>query len=121
MIRAFVLLLLMQLCGDLLGAALRLPLPGTLIGMVLLLAFMSLKPQAGQWLEDTAQPLLRNLMLLLIPYIAGIVTQMDSMAGQWLPFFLACVLGAVLSLAATAWTLRWMLARQARAEAGHAR
>jgi putative effector of murein hydrolase LrgA (UPF0299 family) len=112
MIQSFALLLLLQLCGELLARLLHLPLPGALVGMLLLLAGLLVRGRIGQTLQDTSTALLQNLMLLFIPLIAGVMVQADYLAAQWLPFFAACVGGAVLSLLASAWTLRWMLDRQ---------
>jgi len=82
--------------------------------MLILLGVLLLRGQASRELQQTSQVLLQNLMLLFIPFIVGIVAQFEHFADQWLPFVSACILGAIISLVATAWTLRWMLSRQAR-------
>ena len=112
MIRALTTLLLLQLTGDILARLLHLPLPGSLVGMLLLLAGLLVRGHVSPELQQTSQAMLQNLMLLFIPFIAGIVAQLEHVRAQWLPFVAACVLGAVVSLVATAWTFRWMLARR---------
>lgn len=116
MIGALAFLLGLQLCGEVLARLLGLPLPGGLVGMMLLLAWLLLRRRSGKAMQETSQALLQNLMLLFIPFIAGIVAQAQYIRAEWLPFIAACVLGAVVSLLVTAWTLRWMLAAAARRE-----
>lgn len=47
-------------------------------------------------LEDTAQVLLQNMMLLFIPVIAGVMLEF-GLRREWLPFVLACVAGAAIT------------------------
>lgn len=114
MIRALTILLLLQLAGDILARLPQLPLPGGLVGMLLLLGGLMVRGRLSPELQQTSQLLLQNLMLLFIPFIAGILAQLEHVRAQWLPFVAACVLGALVSLLVTAWTFRWMLARQER-------
>jgi holin-like protein len=113
MMQALTLLLLLQLIGELLVRLLGLPLPGALLGMLLLLGGLLRLGRISDSLQQVCHFLLQNLTLLLIPFIAGIMAQFDRLDQQWLPFLAACVGGASLSLLASAWTLRWMLRRQA--------
>ena len=53
--------------------------------------------------------LLRHLMLLFIPAVTGVMMYFDRIAQEWLPFMASCLLGAALTMVATALTLRWML------------
>jgi putative effector of murein hydrolase LrgA (UPF0299 family) len=109
MIRSLSILVLLQLGGEVLAKALSLPLPGGLVGLLLLLLALLVRRRVDSEMQQTSQVLLQNLMLLFIPFIAGIVAQLDQLKAQWLSFLAACVLGAVASLVATAWTLRRML------------
>ncbi|ODU58216.1 MAG: murein hydrolase transporter LrgA [Comamonadaceae bacterium SCN 68-20] len=115
MIRALTILVVLQLVGEFLARLLHLPLPGGLIGMLLLLAALLIRGRVSPELQGTSEALLQNLMLLFIPFIAGILAQLEHVRAQWLPFVASCVLGAVLSLIATAWAFQWMLKRQERA------
>lgn len=118
MIRSLTILVLLQLSGEVMARLLHLPLPGGLIGMLLLLAGLLFRGRVSPDLQSTSDALLQNLMLLFIPFIAGILAQLEHVRAQWLPFVASCVLGAVLSLIATAWTFQWMLKLQDKAP-GH--
>ena len=102
MVPAFALLLVFQLVGEVLVQALGLPLPGPLVGMLLLFAALLLR-------GGLPPGLLSHLMLLFIPAVTGVMMYFDRIGREWLPFLAACLLGAALTMAVTAFTLRWML------------
>lgn len=89
-----------------------LPLPGALIGTLLLLLGLLFYKRLPKTLEDTAQVLLQNMMLLFIPVIAGVMLEFDHLRREWLPFVLACIAGAAITFTATALTFRFCLQRQ---------
>jgi len=109
MVPAFALLLVFQLVGEVAAQGLGLPVPGPLIGMLLLFAALLVRGRLPDALRDTGNALLRNLMLLFIPAVTGVMMYFDRLAREALPFLGACLLGAAVTLAATALTLRWML------------
>jgi len=111
MLYAITALFAFQLLGEILVRLLGLPLPGALAGMLLLLAALLLLGRVPQALEQTAGGLLRNMMLLFIPAVAGVMLHFDRIAREWLPFLVACVAGAGITLLVTAWTLRRLLPR----------
>lgn len=77
--------------------------------MLLLLAALLAYGRVPQALESTAGSLLQNMMLLFIPAIAGVMLHFDRIAREWLPFLVAGIVGAAITLVVTAWTLRWLL------------
>ena len=109
MVHAFALLLVFQLAGEVAAQGLHLPVPGPLIGMLLLFAALLVRGRLPETLRDAANALLRNLMLLFIPAVTGVMMYFDRIAREALPFLAACILGAALTLAATALALQWML------------
>lgn len=112
MVYAVTALLVFQLLGELLVHGLGLPLPGPLVGMLLLFAALFLRGGVPEPLNHTATTLLQNMMLLFIPGIAGVMLHFDRIADEWLPFLVACVVGAAVTLVVTALTLQWLLRRQ---------
>lgn len=112
MLYAFAALLALQLVGELLVRLLALPLPGALMGTLLLLAALLWLGRLPLALEQTASVLLQNMMLLFIPIIAGVMLHFDRIAQQWQPFVIAGVVSSVLTYAATALAFRWMMARE---------
>ena len=108
---AFLALLVLQWVGEVLVQALGLPLPGALVGALLLLVGLLLLGRLPKALEQTSGALLQNLMLLFIPIVAGVMLHFERIASEWLPFLASGIGGAVLTLLVTAAVFRWMLQR----------
>ena len=102
MIGALTTLLACQLTGEILGRALHLPVPGPVIGMVLLFGVLVLRGRpAAPALGTTADALLGNLGLLFVPAGVGVVLYLPLLARDWAPISLAVVAGTLLGIAAT--------------------
>jgi len=109
MLHAFALLLVCQLVGEVLVQWLSLPVPGPLVGMLLLFAILMLRGEMPASVANAAQGLLSHLMLLFIPAVTGVMMYFERIEREWLPFLAACLLGAAITMTVTAFTLRWML------------
>ena len=118
MLYALATLFAFQLLGELVVRITGLPLPGALIGTLLLLLGLLFYRRLPKPLEETAGVLLQNMMLLFIPVIAGVMLEFDHLRREWLPFVLACVVGAAITFTATALTFRFFLQRQRSKDGG---
>ena len=115
-LRGFALLLVLQTAGELLARALRLPLPGPVIGLVLLLGGLALAP-VRRWVAPAADFLLMHLSLLFVPVGVGVVVHLDRLGGRGLALALTLLASTWIGLAVTALVMRALLRRQARAAA----
>ena len=113
MLRALTVLILCQFAGEVTARALHLPLPGPVIGLVLLLVILILRNGPAPELRDTSLGLLRVLSLLFVPAGVGIVTQLDALARDWAAILVAIVVSTALGLAVTG----WLMQRLSKAEA----
>lgn len=105
-------LLVLQLSGEVFVHLTGLPIPGALIGLLILFGGLVWLGRLPDVLRDTARHVLQHLMLLFIPAVAGIMLHFDRLAQEWLPFLLACIVGTLITIVATALTLAWMIKRQ---------
>jgi len=112
MIQALAALIGLQVLGEMLVASFRLPLPGALVGMLLLSAALAVMGYVPAALERTAGTLLQHMMLLFVPAVAGVMLHFHRVGREWQPFIAACVVGAIVTLAATALVLNWLLRHQ---------
>ncbi len=106
MVRGFALLLFCQLMGEAASRALALPVPGPVLGLVLLLLglhlFRTNPAQAGPGdLENVADGLLANLGLLFVPAGAGVVKHLGLLAQHGLAIGAALVGSTALTLVVT--------------------
>ncbi|MGF1643712.1 MAG: CidA/LrgA family protein [Thiotrichales bacterium] len=111
MIGALTLLLVYQLVGEVAAQLLRLPIPGPVVGMLLLFVTLIFRGEASASLRTTANGLLRHLSLLFVPAGVGVMVHGDLIAAEWLPIIAALVGSTALTLVVTAWVLRALLAR----------
>jgi len=103
----------LQWLGDRLVAFLGWPLPGSLAGLLMLLGLLALRGNVPQGLDDVATPLLKHLMLFLIPSIAAVGLYGPLLLEHAGLFLLAATLGTVFTIAVTGWALhRLMKPRQ---------
>jgi holin-like protein len=108
MIGTLATLLVFQALGEGLAYALSLPIPGPVIGMVLLLIYLMMKDDAAARLAPTSMELLRHLSLLFVPAGVGIMVHARLIAAEWLPIAVALVVSTVISIAVTALVVRWL-------------
>jgi holin-like protein len=110
-------LLVYQCVGEILARWTGLPVPGPVIGMVLLFATLLARNAAPESLQVAASGLLSHLSLLFVPAGVGVMLHFQRVASEWLPIAVALVVSTVLALAVTAWVMRWLLVRQDRRQA----
>jgi holin-like protein len=101
-ISALTALLLFQLTGEVLARWLDLPIPGPVIGMLLLFLFLLLRDGPGDELRTTSQTLLQHLSLLFVPAGTGIMVHLHRVADEWLPLLLSLLISTVATLVVTA-------------------
>ncbi len=105
MIGAITALLLCQLAGELLARGLHLPVPGPVIGMVLLFVGLLFRHghegEAPPALSAVGDTLLANLGLLFVPAGVGVVIYGPVLARDWAPISLAVVVGTLVGIVAT--------------------
>lgn len=109
MIGALTTLLVFQLVGEVLALVFALPVPGPVIGMALLFAAIAIRDQVPEQLRSTANGLLQHLSLLFVPAGVGVMAHLGRLREEWLPITVALVASAVLTVAATALTMRWLM------------
>jgi holin-like protein len=108
MINTLVTLLVFQLLGEGLAYAMSAPIPGPVIGMLLLLLFLIVKKEAASKLAPTSIELLKHLSLLFVPAGVGVMVHAQRIATEWLPIMAALVASTVVSIFVTAAVVRWL-------------
>jgi len=109
MLAAITVLLVYQLIGETLVLALKLPVPGPVIGMLLLFLTLLVRGSVPESVRDTAQGLLQHLSLLFVPAGVGVMIHFTRVFDEWLPIVVSLVIGTILTIVVTAVTLRFLL------------
>ncbi|MCM3278891.1 CidA/LrgA family protein, partial [Bacillus velezensis] len=99
MLQAFAVLLIFQCLGEGASYLFGLPVPGPVIGMLLLFGFVMLRPQVADAIEPTALELLRHLSLLFVPAGVGIMVSADRVRGDAVAVVVALAGSTTLAIA----------------------
>lgn len=104
-------LLCCQLAGEVLAFATGLPVPGAVLGLVLLVLLLVLLRRAPGSLEGTANGLLQHLSLLFVPAGVGVMLHTARIAAEWRALLAALLVSTLLTMTVTALTMRWCARR----------
>lgn len=104
MIPALLAIFTCQLAGEALSRTLSLPLPGPVLGMVLMVVALTVSPRLAAVVSPVAQGILSHMSLLFVPAGVGVVGHLAALGDQGGPILLAILGSTVLSIAAGALT-----------------
>ena len=113
MISALSLLLVFQLTGEVLARFFDLPIPGPVIGMLLLFIALAMRGGPGEDLRTTSQNLLQHLSLLFVPAGTGIMVHLHRVADEWLPLLLSLLISTIATLVVTGLVMKYCQRRAA--------
>ncbi|MFA7428749.1 MAG: CidA/LrgA family protein [Rhodospirillaceae bacterium] len=110
MVNALLALLLCQLAGEALVRVTDAPVPGPVLGLVILLGGLSLLRLArGPGVESVPEPLekvsaglLSHLSLLFVPAGVGVMVHAQRIKADWAPLTVALIGSTLLTIAVTA-------------------
>ena len=109
MIKALASLLLFQCLGETISFAGNIPIPGPVIGMLLLLAALRLSKRLRDAVEEPSVAFLKHLSLLFVPAGVGIVVYAGKVETDLLPIAVTVLLGTALTVCITALTAQVLL------------
>ncbi|MCQ8784121.1 CidA/LrgA family protein [Mangrovibrevibacter kandeliae] len=95
-----------QLAGESIAAALGLPLPGPVLGMVFLFAFLVLRSAVPEALERASSSLLSHLTLLFVPASVGVMVHVGRIEKDIVVILAAIVVSTFATMIAAGWTLQ---------------
>jgi holin-like protein len=113
MIGAITLLLVCQLIGTIIAHAAGWPIPGPVLGLVLMLIWLMIRRGPSEPMQATSHTLLRNLGLLFVPAGVGIVNELGVLRANALAVAIAIPVSTLLALGVTG-ALMQFLARSER-------
>lgn len=88
--------------GEFISSTLRLPIPGSVVGMLLLLLALFSGGIQIEWVESEAELFVKNMSIFFVPPGVGIVTYLTLIESQLLPISLALVVSFTVTLLITA-------------------
>ncbi|MDR3465511.1 MAG: CidA/LrgA family protein [Xanthobacteraceae bacterium] len=113
MIACFSLILMCQLAGEILVRAARVPVPGPVLGFMLLFGVLLLRDRVGPLargplapgrIEGTAKGFLAHMSLLFVPAGVGVVQKLDLIAAHGVAIVAVLAGSVILTMLATVLT-----------------
>lgn len=95
-------LLIYQLVGEISVLLLGIPVPGPVLGMIMLFLTLLLRGSSTASLDSASSALLNHLSLLFVPAGVGMIVHFNRIVYEWVPISIALVLSTVITMTATA-------------------
>jgi holin-like protein len=109
MLQTFAILLVFQTVGEVISYALRLPVPGPVIGMLMLFGWLVFDNRLLPVIQNSSNELLRHLSLLFVPAGVGIMVHANRIESEWMPIVIALVISTWVAIAVTALVTRALM------------
>ncbi len=109
MLGSLALLLIFQLLGEILTKALSLPIPGPVLGMLLLLLTLIIRGHLSTNLQNTAQTLLSHLSLFFVPAGVGVILHISLLQTEWLSISFILIFSTLITMLVTALVMAFLL------------
>lgn len=104
MLKTFGLLLGCQLIGHVAVRGIGLPIPGPVLGLVILIIVLRTKPSLAEDMRQTISVILTNLSLMFVPAGVGVIGNLEALSTDWFALIVILTLSTVLSMIATVCT-----------------
>lgn len=101
MLIGFLILLIFQFAGELIVISTGIPVPGPVVGMVLLLAGLIIRGRVPETLRLPSEALLKHLALLFVPAGVGLMLHFGLLQNDWLAIAVALVVSTALAILVT--------------------
>ena len=98
---AIFLLILLQLIGESIVQVSGLPVPGAIIGLILLYAILIWRGEISDEMSRTSSFLLQNLGVLFVPAGVGVIAYLPMIATQWWIILLVLFVSVCATVAVT--------------------
>lgn len=110
--RESILLLSIYFVGEIISKGLNLPIPGNIIGMILLFILLSTNVLKVEKVENLANFFLDHLAFFFIPAAVGLMTSFASLKGSIFKIILLCILTTIIVISVTAVTVEFICKRK---------
>ena len=105
MLSSIALILAFQVAGEIISRATGIPVPGPVIGMILILLAFFVKDDLIDRIRPTGGVLLTNLSLLFVPAGVGVMRYTDLFLREGLAIGAVLVLSTIIAMLVTAYTI----------------
>jgi len=101
LLRQFTIILVICFLGEVINKLFKIPIPGNVIGMILLLLSLMCGIIKLEHIEKVSEFLLSHLSFFFVPVGVGIISCLNVMKGEWLPILAIIVMSTIVVMATT--------------------
>jgi holin-like protein len=94
--------------GELIVWLTGIPIPSSIIGMLLLTAALQFKIVKLRWVQRVSDFLVNNLGFFFVPAGVGLMLCLDILADSWLPIVVSVVVSTILIIFVTGHVHQWV-------------
>lgn len=103
LVPGLLILVALTFVGDWIARMAHLPLPGSVVGMLLLAALLRARWIPVRFVQPAAELLIRHMTLLFVPAGVGLMMYGGLLAREWVPIVGASAVGTLAVLVAVGW------------------
>ncbi|MBZ9606630.1 CidA/LrgA family protein [Clostridium estertheticum] len=107
-LRQLMIILIPYIVGTILQLMFKLPIPGAVIGLILLFLGLQIGIVKVEMIEEVCEFLLSNMSFFFIPAGVGLMTAFGVLKGKWIPFIVIVVLSTCLVWIVTALVVKFL-------------
>jgi len=119
MLGAIALLLICQMAGEAVHRFAGVPVPGSVIGMALLLVWLALVRRERPSLDVVTGWLTAHLAIMFVPAAVGLMNEGPVLARHGVAIIVATVISTLLTLVVTAQVFQWAVRRMEHKDRKH--
>ena len=110
--------LILGICyvGDLIHDFTGIPIPGNILGMLILLLLLSLKIVKLEQIREISDFFLKRLAFFFLPPAIGLMLVGDDVKCQWPILLFLCIAITIVTMAATGWTVQLLCKKSKTAD-----
>ena len=110
--------LILGICyvGDLIHDITGIPVPGNILGMLILLLLLCLKIVKLEQIREVSDFFLKRLAFFFLPPAIGLMLVGDDVKSRWPLLLLLCIVITIVTMAATGWTVQLLCKKSKTAD-----
>lgn len=108
MLEGIAILIILQLCGEVIAGLTRLPVPGPVLGLALLVAYALWRGHVPPSIEAAGDALLKHLSLLFVPAGVGLIAFGERLLTEGARLVLVLLASTAITMVATALIFRFL-------------
>mgnify|MGYP000882999497 CR=1 FL=1 len=105
-LKQFSLILIILFTAQILQQRYSLPIPGTILGMMILLLLLITRIMKLERVEKVSNVLLEHLTLFFVPSVVGIMNLFDKVKDVWIYLFITLLTSTMVVIAVTGLTVQ---------------